>query len=284
MSCAGLEDTNRPRSHVVFGKCITPGNQSPLVSEPTRLDSTDDRWSGAAGCQAVRGVVGREDVLRASAIMNATEGRAERGGRPRRGRKKKPPASGRGLFNFGAGGIDARDRVVSPRGRWTSSGLGIRSRRAAPSGLAAFQGPGSGSRKVDRHGPGRDNPGRRPCFRRHLDHQRGACRRGAADRGDQCQAVRALPILPTIAESGVPGFETEEMQGIVAPAGTPPDIIAKLNAEIGRILQLPEIRDQLTNLGATPQPGTPGDFSNYLHAEVDKWRYVFKDATPSVKE
>ena len=93
-----------------------------------------------------------------------------------------------------------------------------------------------------------------------------------------------LPDLPTIAESGVPGFETEEMQGIVAPAGTPPDIIAKLNAEIGRILQLPEIRDQLTNLGATPQPGTPGDFSNYLHAEVDKWRYVFKDATPSVKE
>ena len=62
------------------------------------------------------------------------------------------------------------------------------------------------------------------------------------------------------------------------PAGTPPDIIAKLNAEIGRILQLPRSRDQLTNLGFghAEAPACPGDFSNYLHAEVDKWRYVFK--------
>jgi tripartite-type tricarboxylate transporter receptor subunit TctC len=86
-----------------------------------------------------------------------------------------------------------------------------------------------------------------------------------------------LPDLPTIAESGVPGFDTEEMQAIVAPAGVPKEIITKLNTEIVRILQLPEIRDRLTDLGATPAPSSPEDLSKYLHSEVNKWTDVFKD-------
>ena len=105
-------------------------------------------------------------------------------------------------------------------------------------------------------------------------------------RGGQVRAIAVtsakrfplLPDLPTIAESGVPGFESEEMQGIVAPAGMPKEILVKLNTEIVRILQLPDVTATLTNLGATPQAGTPEDFSKYLHSEVDKWKSVFKDS------
>jgi tripartite-type tricarboxylate transporter receptor subunit TctC len=92
-----------------------------------------------------------------------------------------------------------------------------------------------------------------------------------------------LPDLPTIAESGVPGFETEEMQGIVAPAGVPKPILDKLNTEIVKILEMPDVKATLTNLGATPQAGTPEDFSKYLHSEVDKWKSVFKDSAVTAK-
>lgn len=112
-----------------------------------------------------------------------------------------------------------------------------------------------------------------------------------AIRGGQVRAIAVtsakrfplLPDLPTVAESGVPGFETEEMQGVVAPAGVPKEILAKLNSEIVRILQLPDVKATLTNLGATPQAGTPEDFSKYLHSEVDKWRSVFKDSAVTAK-
>ena len=93
-----------------------------------------------------------------------------------------------------------------------------------------------------------------------------------------------LPDLPTIAESGVPGFETEEMQGIVGPAGVPKEILAKINTEIVKILQMPDVKATLTNLGATPQAGTPEDFAKYLHSEVDKWRSVFKDSAVAAKK
>jgi tripartite-type tricarboxylate transporter receptor subunit TctC len=92
-----------------------------------------------------------------------------------------------------------------------------------------------------------------------------------------------LPDLPTVAESGVPGFDTEEMQAIVAPAGVPKEILAKLNTEIVKILNMPDIREKLVNLGATPQPGSPEDLSKYLHSEVDKWKEVFKDSAVKIK-
>src|SRR5437764_5697374 len=62
--------------------------------------------------------------------------------------------------------------------------------------------------------------------------------------------VAAIPDVPTIAESGLPGFETGSWQGVVAPQGTPREIVARLNAEIGRILAMPEMRDRLGNQGA----------------------------------
>lgn len=85
-----------------------------------------------------------------------------------------------------------------------------------------------------------------------------------------------FPDLPTLSESGVPGFVTEEMQGIVAPALVPKPIIDKLNREIVRILTLPEVRDRLVNLGATPVAGTPAEFADYLRTESAKWAEVFK--------
>lgn len=87
-----------------------------------------------------------------------------------------------------------------------------------------------------------------------------------------------VPDLPTIAESGVPGFETQEMQGIVAPAGVPPAIIDKLNKEIVRILGLPDVKERLVNLGATPVASTPAAFTEYLRTESAKWADVFKDS------
>ncbi|MBB6308863.1 Bug family tripartite tricarboxylate transporter substrate binding protein [Xanthobacter tagetidis] len=85
-----------------------------------------------------------------------------------------------------------------------------------------------------------------------------------------------FPDLPTVAESGVPGFVTEEMQGIIGPAGMPKPIVDKLNREIVRILNLPEVRDRLVNLGATPVAGTPAEFADYLRTESAKWAEVFK--------
>jgi tripartite-type tricarboxylate transporter receptor subunit TctC len=91
-----------------------------------------------------------------------------------------------------------------------------------------------------------------------------------------------LPELPTVAESGVPGFDTQEMQAIVAPAGLPRDLQTKLNVEIVRILNLPDIKSRLTDLGAAPVAGTPEQFSAYLDTEIRKWADVFKGSEGSV--
>ena len=96
------------------------------------------------------------------------------------------------------------------------------------------------------------------------------------------QRFYLLPELPTVAESGVPGFDTQEMQGIVGPAGLPREILARLNTEIVRILNLPDIKSRLTDLGAAPVAGPPEQFTAYLDAEIRKWADVFKGAEGSV--
>ncbi len=87
-----------------------------------------------------------------------------------------------------------------------------------------------------------------------------------------------LPDLPTVADAGVPGFETQEMQGVVGPADLPREITARLNAEIVRILNLPDIKNRLTDLGAAPVAGTPEQFAAYLDTEIKKWAEVFRGA------
>jgi len=85
-----------------------------------------------------------------------------------------------------------------------------------------------------------------------------------------------MPELPTIAEAGVPGFESEEMQGVVAPAGTPRDVVNKLHAEIVRALKSPDVSARLRDIGANPIGSTPEEFRMYLAREVKRWADLFR--------
>jgi tripartite-type tricarboxylate transporter receptor subunit TctC len=91
------------------------------------------------------------------------------------------------------------------------------------------------------------------------------------------QRLPTLPDTPTVAET-LPGFFTGTWQGFLAPARTPPEIIAKLNGEITRILKLPDVRDILLSQGTTPIAGNPQDMSRWLAAEKERWTKVIKDS------
>jgi tripartite-type tricarboxylate transporter receptor subunit TctC len=84
------------------------------------------------------------------------------------------------------------------------------------------------------------------------------------------------PELPTIAESGLPGFEASAWDGILAPAGTPRAIVDKLNAAIREALEDPAIIEALRGLGAQPVPGTPEEFARHIAASTDKWAAVVR--------
>lgn len=87
----------------------------------------------------------------------------------------------------------------------------------------------------------------------------------------------AAPQLPTMIEAGVPGFVVAGWYGIVAPAGTPASIIAKLNKEIVRILHTPEVRDRLAADGSEPVGSTPEEFAAHIKSEIAKWRKVITE-------
>ncbi len=86
----------------------------------------------------------------------------------------------------------------------------------------------------------------------------------------------AAPDVPTLAESGLPGFEVGSWQGVFAPAATPLEIVRRLNTEIVKIINMPDVREKLTALGAEPVGDTPEQFSAYVKAEVVKWSGVVK--------
>ena len=90
--------------------------------------------------------------------------------------------------------------------------------------------------------------------------------------------VGSLPDVPTVAAAGVPGFESVSWGGVMAPGGTPATVVNKLNAEIVRILRLPEIQERLQALGAEVVGGSPAEFSAYLEAEIAKWGKVARAA------
>ena len=92
-----------------------------------------------------------------------------------------------------------------------------------------------------------------------------------------------LPDAPTIAESGVPGYEAINWFGLLAPSGVDRAIIQKLNAEVNRILQLPDVKEKLVNLGADPVGGSAEEFGRYIRADTAKWAKVMKDAGIQVK-
>ena len=88
----------------------------------------------------------------------------------------------------------------------------------------------------------------------------------------------ALPDLPTIAESGVPGYEVTSWNAILAPAGTPKDIITRLNSELNKIIAAPDMRQRLIDNGFEPVGGTPEKAGEKIHAEIAKWAPVVKAA------
>ena len=90
--------------------------------------------------------------------------------------------------------------------------------------------------------------------------------------------VRSLPDVPTVAEAGVAGFESVSWGGVMAPGGTPAAVVGKLNAEIVRILKLPDMQERLQALGAEVVGSTPAEFAAYLAAEIDRWSKVAKAA------
>ncbi len=88
--------------------------------------------------------------------------------------------------------------------------------------------------------------------------------------------IAALPDVPTVAESGYPGFEADQCYGIVVPAGTPGAVVARLNTEINKALALPDVAQQLALEGAVPVPGTPQAFGELIAREIPRWREVIK--------
>jgi tripartite-type tricarboxylate transporter receptor subunit TctC len=88
----------------------------------------------------------------------------------------------------------------------------------------------------------------------------------------------AAPEIPTVAESGMPGFETGSWQGIVAPAGTPPEVVNKLHATVTAILATPEMRDRLDKAGAEVRPMSPAQFGAFIRDERDRWAKVVKES------
>jgi tripartite-type tricarboxylate transporter receptor subunit TctC len=87
-----------------------------------------------------------------------------------------------------------------------------------------------------------------------------------------------LPEVPTIAESGYPHFEAVAWFGVVAPAKTPKAIIAKMNADMVKVLQMPDVRDKLIAMGYVPVGNTPEQYERFIRAEITKWAKVIKEA------
>ena len=88
---------------------------------------------------------------------------------------------------------------------------------------------------------------------------------------------RFYPDVPTVAESGVPGYESVGWFGLLAPAGTPPEIVKQINQAIVAAMDTQEFRDHLATLGAEPKPQTPEEFGRYINSDVAKWSKLVKD-------
>lgn len=81
----------------------------------------------------------------------------------------------------------------------------------------------------------------------------------------------SLPVLPTVAEQGFPGYDTYEWYGVFAPGKTPRDVVEKLSREIARVVKLPEVTERISAQGAEPQGNTPSEFDKFVRNEMEKW-------------
>ena len=92
------------------------------------------------------------------------------------------------------------------------------------------------------------------------------------------ERVAVVPDIPTIAESGVPGFDVMSWFGFFVPARTPQDIVARINADTNAALAHPSVKTRLEELGATPKGSTPAELANFLKSEIEKWGPVIREA------
>jgi tripartite-type tricarboxylate transporter receptor subunit TctC len=92
------------------------------------------------------------------------------------------------------------------------------------------------------------------------------------------QRLPQLPDVPTVAEAGLPGYDSTGWFGVVAPAGTPPAIVQRLNAEITAALNDEQIKTSMRNLGVEPAPTRPEAFEAYIRSETSKWAKVIRQA------
>ncbi|MBE9603727.1 tripartite tricarboxylate transporter substrate binding protein [Acetobacteraceae bacterium H6797] len=113
--------------------------------------------------------------------------------------------------------------------------------------------------------------------------------RGMLDSGElraiavtSAQRVGSLPNVPTVAESGYPGFEAVNWTGLVGPASLPPAVVAKINGEVRKALTQEEVKARLAAEGADAHPSTPEEFKTFLTAEIEKWGKVVRDAKVEV--
>ena len=98
--------------------------------------------------------------------------------------------------------------------------------------------------------------------------------RAIASSGRTRSAV--MPSIPTVAEAGVPGYEAVIWLGLMAPAGTPKTIVEKLNSEVQRIVDLPDVKEAWAKQGAFPMHMTPTEFGKYMEQDIEKWAKVVK--------
>ncbi len=92
------------------------------------------------------------------------------------------------------------------------------------------------------------------------------------------QRSQAAPELPTIAESGVPGYDFSTWYGLLVPAGTPKTVVARLNGAIQKALSSGDLREKLAQQGVETEPSTPEKFSDIISADISKWRKIIRDA------
>jgi tripartite-type tricarboxylate transporter receptor subunit TctC len=90
--------------------------------------------------------------------------------------------------------------------------------------------------------------------------------------------TRAAPELPTMQEAGIKGYESMTWYGIVAPIGTPPEIVTKLSTEVAAILKQPDTHERLSREGADPVGSSPQEFGRFMQSEIEKWRKVIRAA------
>jgi tripartite-type tricarboxylate transporter receptor subunit TctC len=104
--------------------------------------------------------------------------------------------------------------------------------------------------------------------------------RGIAVTG--AQRLESLPDLPTVAASGVPGFESSQWYALLAPAGTPVDILNLLNDRVQKIMKTPEMRERMKNDGLVPAAGTREQLANHMRLETDQWSKIIKASNATI--